>query len=356
MKTAMKLIIFLSFFVILAGGCAATNNKGAHNGSGLYKDNKFDVLKDVSLKPDIEEKILALDPEHITEKEIQEVLAHAPAPRIINIHGGIYPVYLLMASFSEFLVSMGYPEKSVRNPADGTYSYSCYMDSEKLAGLIAWHYEREGMRPMIVGHSQGGIQAVKVLYELAGKFGDDLNVWNPLTEEEEERTSIIDPLTGAVQPVVGIKVPYATAVGAGGFTRLLVNQWSMNGKLRSIPDSVEEFTGFYMGLDIAGGDLLGFGSMNKFKANGKANVRNVRLPLGYNHITVPGTKHLAESREIRDWINNYIPSEEPELTVTFQSSSKHILWAADVWHSIKKHWVLELQRMVRARQKLINGS
>jgi hypothetical protein len=28
----------------------------------------------------------------------------------------------------------------------------------------------------------------------------------------------------------------------------------------------------------------------------------------------------------------------------------HILWAADVWYSIKKHWVLELQRRIRAKR------
>jgi len=53
-------------------------------------------------------------------------------------------------------------------------------------------------------------------------------------------------------------------------------------------------------------------------------VRNVRLPIGYNHVTVPATSHLAESQEIRDWINDYVPTEAPELNVTFQSSSRNI--------------------------------
>ena len=53
---------------------------------------------------------------------------------------------------------------------------------------------------------------------------------------------------------------------------------------------------------------------------------------------------------MRDWINNYLPSEKPVLDVTFESSSTNILWAADVWHSIKKHWVLELQRLIRAKR------
>jgi hypothetical protein len=346
---------FILLFLLLAviAGCAATNTEYSYR-PYLYKEEVRErtVLREFAVEPDVAGKILALDPDSISEKEIQEVLSHAPAPRIVNIHGGIYPVYLLMISFSDFLISMGYPEESIRNPMDGSYSYSCYMDSKKIAGLIAWYYEREGMRPMMVGHSQGGIQAVKVLYELVGRFDSDIQVWNPLTDRAEERITIVDPISGEARPVVSLKVSYATAVGAGGFTRFLINQWSMFGKLRSIPDSVEEFTGFYMGLDIAGGDMLGFGSLNKFRANGRATVRNVKLPLGYNHITVPGTRHLAESQEIRDWINGYVPVEEPQLNREFNASSKHILWAADVWHSIKKHWVLELQRVLKARMDL----
>ena len=151
---------------------------------------------------------------------------------------------------------------------------------------------------------------------------------------------------------MGIQLSYATAVGSGGITRFLPNQWSMLPKLRRVPDSVEEFTGFYMGLDLFGGDFFGFGPSNTYEPNGTAKVRNVRLPTGYNHITVPVTRHLAASQEIRDWINNYQPTEEPELTVTFKSSSTNILWAADVWHSIKKHWCLEVQRLIRAKRAL----
>src|SRR5262249_52527931 len=55
------------------------------------------------------ERILALDPEHVTEQDINDVLAGAPAPKIINIHGGLLPLQGSMTSFSEFLVGMGYP-------------------------------------------------------------------------------------------------------------------------------------------------------------------------------------------------------------------------------------------------------
>lgn len=354
MSKNIVLTLFAIICIAFINGCATTNY--------TYRETLYDqevekgtVLQRFALDPLREDKILALDPEHITEKDITEVLSHAPAPRIINLHGGIYPVYLAMESFSQFLMGMGYPETKIRNPRDGSYSHSCYENSEKLAGLIAWYYEKEGMRPMLIGHSQGGIQTVKILHELAGAFAKRIPVWNPLTEKAEDRYSVVDPVTGAEQKVMGMQVSYASAVGAGGLTRFMPNQWNMFGRLRTIPDTVIEFTGFYMGLDLLGGDLAGFGSANKYRPagnGGNTKIRNVKLPVGYNHVMVPFTDHLAKTREIRDWINNYIPSEEPELTVQFKASTANLLWAADVWHSIKRHWCLEAQRLIFARRNI----
>ena len=355
MRKSALLLIPVMVLLGLVFGCV-TVDYGYREATYAEKIERGTVLRQLSLSPALAEKILLLDPEQITEKDIREILFYAPAPRIINIHGGIYPVYLAMKSFSKFLIGMGYPETKIRDPKNGSYSYSCYESSEKLAGLIAWYYEKEGMRPMIIGHSQGGMQAVKVLYVLAGSFGEKINVWNPITDEPEDRYSIVDPITGHEQPVVGVKVAYASAVGSGGLTRFLPNQWSMAGKLRRIPDSVDEFTGFSMGLDLFGGDLLGFGGANRYESNGKAAVRNVRLPTGYNHVTIPVTAHLVEDEEIRDWINNYIPTEEPTLSVAFQRPSNNILWAADVWHSIKKHWVMEVQKLIRTKRDMRNAN
>jgi hypothetical protein len=241
----------------------------------------------------------------------------------------------------------------VENPRDGSCAFGYYVHSRKISGLLAWYYEREGLRPMLVGHSQGGIQVVKVLHRLANDPPDSIPVWNPLTWEAEERHEFIDPLSGESQPVVALRIPYATSAVAGGLGRMLPNQWDMNSKLRKIPDSVEEFTGFQKGLDALGGDYFGYGSANNYQPVGRTMVRNVRLPSSYSHTNLPRTSHLLKSQQIKDWINNYLPQggqfETPELDVKFDSDSSHILWAADVWYSIKKHWVLELQRLIRAQ-------
>lgn len=305
-----------------------------------------------------QEKILTIDPENVSQTEINEVLAQAPAPRIINIHGGILPRHANMNSFSEFLIGMGYPAASIRHPNDGTYTFGYYDKSDMIAGVIAAYYESDGLRPMMVGFSQGGFQAMRVLHKLAGDSVDRLSVWNPLTEESEARYEITDPLTGKARPVVGLQVSYVCVAVAGGLGRWLPNQWDMSDKLRKIPDSVEEFTGFQKGLDPLGGDYLGYGPSNDYKATGSAVVRNLRLPPTYGHASIPDTRHLAKDPAIRDWLNHYRPTDAPTVTlqldVKFDADSTHILWAAEVWYSIKKHWVLELQRKIRAQQSTAN--
>jgi hypothetical protein len=350
---------FLLCALAALSGCATYDRHGLDPQKAVQVE-KAEVIQNLSLSRDLETKILALNPEHVTEKDIHDVLSKAPAPRIINIHGGIYPVHEYMISFTRFLIGMGYPEKCVRNAGDGTYTYSCYESSDMLAGLIGWYYERDGLRPMLVGHSQGGIQTVKVLYRLSGDPTDMIPVWNPLTWQCEPRYQIIDPLTGRKRPVSCLQVSYATAVGSGGLTRMLPNQWDMNLKLRTIPDSVDEFTGFCKGADILGGDYLGYGSANEYESAGKAVVCNVWLPVEYRHGRIPVTDHLLKSKQIMDWINNYKPSEKPvdtpKVDVTFEANSDHILWAAEVWFRIKKHWAIELQHLIQAQHPLTHGS
>jgi hypothetical protein len=291
----------------------------------------------------LRERLLALDPEHVSEQDVQRVLAKGPTPRIVLLHGGIYPVHLLMESFGRFLTRMGYPEARIRDPGDNAWSYSPYEDSQKLAGLLAWDYEKTGLRPMMIGHSQGGMQAVKVLHELAGDFDDTLHVFNPVKNEFEQRTTIVDPYTHAPRPVVGLSVSYASAVGAGGATFLMPNQWSMLDKLQSIPDTVDDFTGFAIGVDLIGGD-------SKYHHNGTAKVRNVALPATYSHVFVPLVAPLAREPEVRDWINAYVPGDRRDPSALPGDAPQHVLWAADVWYSIKKHWCLEAQRWARAER------
>lgn len=336
--------------VFFFGACAfAPCRAGAAAANATERPVPGGVLKSRALDVSLEERILALDPEHISDSDVRSTLAAGPAPRIMLFHGGVYGVHLLMESFSRFLTGMGYPEERIRSAGDGRLSLSPYESSDRQAGSIAWYYEREGVRPILVGHSQGGIQVVKILHELAGSFRDLLHVFNPLTEEFEERTTILDPLTGRERAAVGLSVASAAVVGTGGWALVLPIHWMVVSRVRSIPDTVDEFTGYRIGIDFFAWDAPGLEGVKTFYADGKAKVRNVTLPAEYSHVFVPVTAQLAEDPAVRDWINAFDPSS-PAGPAPLPEGASNIVFAADVWHSIKRHWALEAQRFVRARR------
>jgi hypothetical protein len=342
-------IIALAAIVALADTGCATRPAGDPNPAFAARPAAQSVLRSVRTDRALEDRILALDPERISAEDVRETLLKGPVPRIILLHGGIYPVHLVMKSAGQFLTGMGYPEDRIRHPGDQRWSHSPYENSAQIAGLIAWHYERDGMRPMMIGHSQGGIQAVKVLYELAGQIDNPLRVWNPLTDDAEDRTSIVDPFTGAERPVIGLTVSYVSIVAAGGLALLLPNQWTMAGRLRTIPDSVDEFTGFAIGIDLFALTLPGDTEAINFRREGNTVVRGVMLPVSYSHIFVPDTVELITDAATRNWIDTYRPADAGVATPP-ESAGGGALWAADVWHSVKKHWTIEAQRLIRAKR------
>jgi hypothetical protein len=297
----------------------------------------------------LQSRLLALDPAHISDRDVRETLAKGPTPRIMLLHGGVYPVHLLMESFGNFLTGMGYPEAQIRDPGNGDWSYSPYVQTTQLAGLAAWQYEHDGLHPMLVGHSQGGLAAVRILKDLAG-WGGDVRVYNPLKATVEDRTTITDPLTGRERPVVGVSVAYASAIGAGGLALVLPGWWESLDTLRKIPDTVDEFTGYRIEVDLIALSLPGNPLDRPYENGGKAHVRNVMLPATYNHVVAPLTAWLADDPSIRDWINAYVPDQPADTSMLPVSAAGHVLWAADVWYSIKKHWCLEAQQWVRAQR------
>ena len=76
----------------------------------------------------------------------------------------------------------------------------------------------------------------------------------------------------------------------------------------------------------------------------------VALPATYSHIWVPLVAPLAREPEVRDWINAYVPGDQRETSSLPGDAALHVLWAADVWYSIKRQWCLEAQRLVRAQR------
>ena len=299
----------------------------------------------LSVTPELEVRILALNPHAVSEREVAEVLSKCPAPRVFSFNGSV-PI-VTMESFGRFLVRMGYPEASIRNPSNGSYSYSSYRNSVEMAGMVAWYYEKEGMRPMVIGHSQGGVLSVMILHELAGAFREKIEVINPYTGQSENRNSIIDPLSGEELPVVGLKVGFASAIATGKGMRFVLAQWDMLNRLRKIPDTVEEFVGFHLQNDLISGTLFGVGQGDQYYPVGSAKVHNIVLPRESTHLGVPLIEDLAKNDQTRAWINSYGPSNEPlHPPPAFEGETRNILFAAEVWFNIKKHWCLELKRWI----------
>jgi hypothetical protein len=307
------------------------------------RDDAFPFIEAPVTRSAREQAILALDPDRISAMEVRTVLSLAPAPRIIALQGSI--AFVTMQPFAEFLIAMGYPEAKLRNPRDGSLSYGSFGDSERLAGMLAWYYEHDAMMPMLIGHSQGGAMAMRVLHELAGGFHAAIPVWDPMRDAPEQRTTIVDPRTGVERPVVGLTVPYAAAIATGKLPRLLLGQWAMIARLRQVPDSVEDFSGFTLEWDPIAGNFPG---SEPYRSVGSAHVRNITLPASASHITLPQTRALASDPITRSWIDDYYPG-----TTTAMPDAPNILHAADIWYSVKKHWCIEAQRQILARQATI---
>src|SRR5260221_2635425 len=169
---ALALTVAMVATAILLG-CAtpgsAPRSPGSVNSTGTGA-----VQRSLALDPALERRILALDPEHIPEHDVRTTLDVGPTPQIILVHGGVAGTNLIMMNFGKFLIGMGYPDARIRDPSDGAYSQSPFGSTARLAGQIAWYYERDGVRPLLVGHSQGGIQPVNVVYELDVSFPKDI--------------------------------------------------------------------------------------------------------------------------------------------------------------------------------------
>ena len=291
-----------------------------------------------SIDPAIAARIRELDCAHVSAADVRDVLSQAPAPRIVLLQGSVPLV--TMEPFARFLVEMGYPANRLRDPRDGTFSTSSFTDSAKLAGELAFDYEQSGMEPMLIGHSQGGMLAIRTLYELAGAFHGALNVVDPATGDALARTSIVDPHTRQPRPVVGLHVAYVAALATGRLPRIVLGQWSMLERLRRIPDTTDEFSGFILPHDPIAGNLLGDSA---YESLGRAHVRSVVLPERYHHLSLPRTEHLAADPTIRAWIDAWSPESR---AASPEGDTSNLVHATDIWYSIKRHWCRQAQGLL----------
>jgi hypothetical protein len=65
---------------------------------------------------------------------------------------------------------------------------------------------------------------------------------------------------------------------------------------------------------------------------------------------------LATNEATRAWIDEYAPQTHAPPPAGPGIETANILHAADIWYSVKKHWCLEAQRVIRARRSLDQGN
>ena len=257
------------------------------------------------------------------------------APRVILVQGSL--PFVTMDSLARFLVGMGYPEARLRDPRDGGFTTSGYVDSVKLAGIVAWHVEHEGIAPILIGHSRGGMVVIRTLHELAGAFGDEIPVWDPVLDQPLPRTAIVDPRSGASRPVVGLAVRHAVAIATGKLPRLLLGQWTMLRRVREIPDTVRDFTGFAIEGDLIADGVLG---REPYVPLGRAHVRNVTLPGTTGHVDAIELAPLAADAAARTWIDDYRP-DRGDAPPAALAQLPNVLEGAELWYGVRRAWCEE---------------
>ena len=260
------------------------------------------------------------------------------APRIVLLQGSLGIV--TMAPFGAFLEGMGYPVAALVDPRTGEMTTDSDLDGRTLAGMLAWQYERDGVWPVIVGHSKGGGVVIDTLRALAGAYGDDLALVDPRTHEPQARTHFLDPVTGETRRVVDLTLPLASAIATGRLPRILRGQFELASVLRDIPDSTERFVGFMIPYDPIAGTFAG--DEDPYRATGRAQVRNVVLPATTSHIGAPRADHLVRDPATRAWIDAYRPAAAPPMPEGVDTTN--LVQAAELWYSIKRAWCGEAQR------------
>lgn len=308
---------------------------------------------------DLAKKILSLDPNNITDADVRETLSKGPAPWILAL-APLPPWSEEFVATARFFVDMGYPVDRIGDPRMNQYKIFWREKSEVIAGMAAWLYENDGMNPILVGWSGGGIMTVVVLHELHNTTGkSQVRVINARTGKAENRSWVKDPYTKRRRPISSLRFSFAASLAAGGLGRVVQDEvWAIVKGLHLIPDSVEEFVGFHSPEDTLGTDAVFTSpeeliSANTFRPIGKAKVRSIIGDRSYEHFNVVHCEKLSDNSKGRNWVSTFRPNPGYKLH-NFQNTNKYSwvsgkrnIWCGEVWYGIKKHWALQAQRVAR---------
>ena len=282
---------------------------------------------------------LALDPEHISAADVRES-CRSRRHRASSTSRAAWR-WVTMQPFAQFLVAMGYPEERLRNPPTARFRIRALPTARRLAGTLAWYYESEGMMPMLIGHSQGGMLVIRVLHELAGRFTSDRGV-----ESASRRIGAAHVDHGPTRrPRASGRRPEGALCGGAGDRQVAALAAGAMDHARQIAVDSGLGRGIHRLHHTVGSDRRYVSGSEPYRATGTAEVRNVELPAGTSHIGLPDTQALASNAETRAWIESLSPGRSIAADrIVDGVETGQLVAAAEIWFSVKKHWCLEAQR------------
>jgi hypothetical protein len=116
-----------------------------------------------------------------------------------------------------------------------------------------------------------------------------------------------------------------------------MGQWAMLRRVREIPDTAQDFTGFAIEGDLIADGVLG---REPYVALGHARVRNVTLPASTGHIDAVALAPLAADPAARAWIDDYRPVDGAAVPAAL-AELPNALEGAELWYGIRRAWCEE---------------
>ena len=209
--------------------------------------------------------------------------------------------------------------------------------------------------PMLIGHSQGGMLAIRVLLRAGRRIPRRDSGVESADRAIEPRTTIVDPLTGAGAP------------GRSASRFRMSPRWRpascCRASARTVADARQAARdsrhgrGLHRLLDRLGSDRrdLRPGSERYHADRHRAGAQRRCSPAGTSHIGMP---HTRASRAQSGRRARGSTATDPRVAAARAAGragidASNIVHAADIWYSVKKHWCLEAQRLIGARRAAI---
>ena len=139
--------------------------------------------------------------------------------------------------------------------------------------------------------------------------------------------------------MLGLSVAYASVVGRRRRRVPAAEPVGHDRQAAQIPDTVDEFTGYFIAIDLIAWSFPGdqrAGGLPRRSATRRCATSSCPPPTAT--CSCPPCRSCRRTRRRARCINAYAPGKAGEAGLE-NDRLTGALWAADVWYSIKKHWV-----------------